>query len=159
MHSRSDAHTSDKASMRREMRASLRALPQELLQAESVCPPGASSYPLSRLSGAALVARLVSSRVFKDSKRVGAYVSSERLREVDTHGLLRELFCPTSGKQCFVPVVGTGRAEMHFVHVGAPAYAATVSELMRRSERFHDLRPGSMGILEPASSPASGWSC
>jgi len=65
------------------------------------------------------MARLLSSRVFSNSLRVGVYVSSERLREVDTHALLRELFLPTCSKQCFVPLVGPGRAELHFVRIGA----------------------------------------
>jgi hypothetical protein len=43
---------------------------------------------LTRLAGAAVAERLLSSAAFGSSSRVALYVSCERLREVNTHSLL-----------------------------------------------------------------------
>lgn len=43
-------------------------------------------------AGRAVAERLLASSHFTRSSRVGAYVSCERLREVDTHAVLHVLF-------------------------------------------------------------------
>jgi hypothetical protein len=100
-----------------------------------------------------VVARLLSSRVFKESRSVGAYVSCERLREVDTRPLLHELFCQARQKACFVPLVGPGRAEMRFVRIGTHSGIFAAQPWLMWMELlggYQDLEHGTMGILEPS---------
>jgi hypothetical protein len=95
----------EKDALRRSMRTTLRGLPAEQLAQESARAAqarlrlrvarltGFARPSLARaVPGLAIEQRLLASDVFKRSTRVGVYVSCERLREVDTHGVLRELF-------------------------------------------------------------------
>lgn len=89
-----------KDAARRAMRATLRAINKEALEEDSAyCARGIwRSLQLSCVvraaSGRLAVQRLLASTAFTSSKRVGVYVSCERLCEVNTRELLSVLLQP-----------------------------------------------------------------
>ena len=99
-----------------------------------------NAEPHVRVAGRLIVQRLLASSAFASSRRVGVYVSCERLHEVDTRELLRVLLqpgrrrtrrrcivrrltrvalSPGAPQCCLAPLVGVGPAEMEFYRIGA----------------------------------------
>lgn len=98
-----DAHTAElraqKDAARRAMRATLRAIGKDALEEDSACGLRGTQRLVKltrarRAAGRQAVQRLLASSAFGSSRRVGVYVSCERLREVNTHELLRVMLQP-----------------------------------------------------------------
>jgi hypothetical protein len=105
-----DAHTAElraqKDAARRAMRATLRAIGKDALEEDSACGLRGTQRLVKltrarRAAGRQAVQRLLASSAFGSSRRVGVYVSCERLREVNTHELLRVMLQP--GAPCLQP--------------------------------------------------------
>ena len=76
---------------------------------------------------------------FQCSSSIGIYVTCERLREVDTGGLLAAAL--QQGKRCFVPLVQDSSSNMQMLQI----------------DGLEDLHPAPpFGILEPAASRPDG---
>jgi len=87
----------------------------------------------------AIQAQILSSEAFSQARTIGVYIHCAKLREVDTSRIVESILADPS-KKCYVPLIKEDAALMHMLHI----------------ESMDDLRPMTMGILEPTENYPSG---
>eukprot|EP00192_Tetraselmis_astigmatica_P024963 CAMPEP_0117695114 /NCGR_PEP_ID=MMETSP0804-20121206/27937_1 /TAXON_ID=1074897 /ORGANISM="Tetraselmis astigmatica, Strain CCMP880" /LENGTH=219 /DNA_ID=CAMNT_0005509105 /DNA_START=307 /DNA_END=966 /DNA_ORIENTATION=- len=90
-----------KAAMRKELKAALKATSPDNMAAQSE----------------EIAKHLLPARFFQDISTVAVYLTAPRLREVDTNAIVADLLQPGSSRRCYVPVVVDSASNMRFLHI------------------------------------------
>lgn len=100
--------------------------------------------------------RLLASPSFKACRRVGVFVSCDRLFEVNTLPIISALLTDPE-RSCFVPLVsGKHAMDMNLIRIGAVLAAFLLRHYHSRPDlpdSLSDLIENDIGILEPSPGP------